>query len=159
MKKTLTAAFLIVSIIANAQINKGDSTTYATWIDSSKIVVPITLKAEYHFLIVDLLDGASKPEWVDYVKQVARVMDTTYKPNKPLTVTMESGLLLELCTYMSAAQERYAANLNSDLRNGLLPQLVNYPWAHRELRNLIARNLDLSQQRKLRGFELLKRMR
>jgi hypothetical protein len=158
MKKILTLAILFFALTSNAQYFQKD-TTLPTYFDSSKIIVSLTMKAEYHFLIFDIVDGISKPEMASYASQVAKAMDTTYKPAKAITVSLESGFILDLFTQISAQQERFSADLNNDIRNVLLPQLSNYPWLYRELISVRNQNGSLLQQRKLRGYNLLKQIK
>lgn len=158
MRKILTVLILFFTVTSNAQFFQKD-TTLSSFIDSSKITIPITLKADHHFLIIDCLEGLQKSEWIAYASQIANAMDTVYRPEKSITVSLPSGLIVDMFFQMSAQQERFSVAVNNDLRSVLLPQLISYPWLYRELQNINTQNASLLLQRKLRAFSFLKQMK
>ena len=159
MKKLLLIVLTLFALDLHAQIIAKDTTIAGpSFIDSSKIMAPFTMKTENHLLVIDMLEKMADVDWAPYYGQVAKALDTaSLKPTQPITVRIESGKILELFARISASQERFSASLNSDLRTSVVPQLTSYTWLYREVLSLNSQNNELLRQRKVRAFNFLKR--
>jgi len=128
-------------------------------IDSGKVEITISLKAEQHFLIIDYLQDLKSPKMASYVRQVVGQMDTVYNPAKTITVKTESSTVPEIYALLSNQREGITALPNREMKAALLPQVQNFPWIVTQILKLDADNQTLRNERAARAFEYLKSLK
>lgn len=165
MKKLFTFFGLFLSLALQAQLlynpflndpSAVNDTATAPTIDSSKVMLSITLSEDQHLYIIDFLEGIEKDARLqNYVSQVMKQLGTVHVPLRPITVTAESGLVPYLYQLLGMQRENMTATKNGKLKDDLLPQVYTYSWIIKELKAIDKYYADLVQQRILRRFNFL----
>lgn len=121
-------------------------------VDSTKIKVPVTLNVGQLSYIADCIGYWNPPSRMNLAIQIVGQMDTAYSGeaqlSQPITVLVESKLVVEIYQLMSNLNEGMAKSPNEAIKQELLPQVAAYPWLVRSLQNIDAAH-EASYQNKV----------
>lgn len=134
MKKILfSISILIFSVSCLAQ----DSTS--VHVDSSTVKLDVTLKAEHHAFIISFLPKGTVPV-INYINQVRSGLDSIFKEDTLITVTIDAALVVEVYSVMGEQKERLTAVYNEEIKNALLQQIGGHTWLIRQLTAIAVKN-------------------
>jgi hypothetical protein len=115
MKKLLFILLFAIPFLTNAQ-----------GVDSTRIPQTITMSQKYHEYILGFNSNWGDVDMINYINQLRAQMDSTNK-EKPITVTVPSGLIRDIFQSMSYQPEGQATQYNENILLALGNQITN-PW-------------------------------
>lgn len=104
-------------------------------VDSSGIMVSITMPAKHYYFLVKYMHDDSDPEVHRFIQQIAQqTADTATRiPAVDYVATVECRIVAKVYRHVGLLPEYIASILNSDMKDRLMPQIVGYSWLFREL--------------------------
>lgn len=143
MKRILIILVTVISLQANSQI------------DSTQIPQTITLKAKHLEFIKACISTNDIPDRVNLFNSIASQLDTTDNPNQNITVTVSSGLVVDVFDAMGQQSEYYSNAMNDSIQYALMPQLTNQ-WLINTLYQKHINNDNETERRRKQGFQYFK---
>lgn len=118
-------------------------------------MLPITLKAKYHALIIAFMPDRGEVSRINYINQVAAAVDEVFDPEEDITVQVEPELVVSTFRIMGYQAERLVASDNNAIKLALLPQLEDHPELLQEIVDIVDTNANETEVIRQRGIDFI----
>lgn len=118
-------------------------------------MIQITLKAKYHAYIISLMPDKGDVSKINYILQIRKAITGDYDPEQDITVTVDAELVKSMYLIIGSQQERLAAADNREIKNALVPQLVDHPELLQTIVDITNDNAAQTEQLRQTGVDFI----